>query len=272
MLSLLVWMSPPPGRGHLACQSNAAHSVIAWTVAQTAEFFDRMPMPVWKTGAAMSRVTTVVTAALLCVSCGPAEQGYWTKQDISQALTNEQYPADSQHCERFAAQNDGRYSDKAREKRYTKCMSARGYQWVVEEPVSFPEKSSGQSSRAHSCPAGYTNCVPAGTKDGGLNPEVNQSITQEESSYQKAESLPPNPSHQSNEKRLVEDRECRHQADATLSSPYGVYVTCMQEKGWSSPPAVGATADSAENENTRPQQGPHAGGYWTGSAKRGQEH
>ena len=170
MLSLVVWRSPPPGRGHLACQSNAAHSVIAWTVAQTAEFFDRMPMPVWKTGAAISRVTTVVTAALLCVSCGPAEQGYWTKQDISQALTNEQYPADSQHCERFAAQNDGRYSDKAREKRYTKCMSARGYQWVVEEPVSFPEKSSGQSSRAHSCPAGYTNCVPAGTKDGRTQP------------------------------------------------------------------------------------------------------
>ena len=215
-----------------------------------------MPMPVWKTGAAMSRVTTVVTAALLCVSCGPDEQGYWTKQDSSQALTNEQYPADSQHCERFAAQNDGRYSDKAREKRYTKCMYARGYQWVVEEPVSFPEKSSGQSSRAHSCPAGYTNCVPAGTKDGRLNPEVNPSITQEESSYQKAESLPPNPSHQSNEKRLVEDRECRHQADATLSSPYGVYVTCMQEKGWSSPPAAGgATADSAENEKPDPNKG-----------------
>ena len=38
------------------------------------------------------------------------------------------------------------------------------------------------------------------------------------------------------------------QADATLSSPYGVYVTCMQEKGWSSPPAGGATADSAEKE------------------------
>jgi len=224
-------------------------------MAQTPEFFDRMPMPIWKTGAAMSRVTTVVTAALLSVSCGPTEQGYWAKQDISQALTNEQYPADSQHCERFAAQNDGRYSDKAREKRYTKCMYARGYQWVVEEPVSFPEKSSGQSSRAHSCPAGYTNCVPVGTKDGGLNPEVNQSITQEESSYQKAESLPPNPSPQSNEKRLVEDSECRRQADVTLSSPYGVYVTCMQEKGWSSPPAVEATADSAEDEKIDPNKG-----------------
>ena len=214
-----------------------------------------MPIPVWKPGVATSRVTTVVTAALLCVSCGPAEQGYWTKQGTSQALTNEQYPADSQHCERFAAQNDGRYSDKAREKRYTKCMYARGYQWVVEEPVSFPEKSSGQSSRAHSCPAGYTNCVPAQTKDGGLNPEVNQSITREDSSHQNPALLPPNPSHQSTEQRLVGDRECRRQADATLSSPYGVYVTCMQEKGWSSPPAGGATADSVEKEKPDPNKG-----------------
>ena len=205
-------------------------------------------MPFWKTGAAMSRVTTVVTAALLCVSCGPAEQGYWTKHGVSQALTNEQFPADSQHCERFAAQNDGRYSDKAREKRYTKCMSAREYQWVVEEPVSLPDQSRGQSTHAQSCPAGYTNCIPGGTKGGGLNPEVNQSITREDSSHQNPALLPPNPSHQSNEQRLVEDRECRQQADATLSSPYGVYVTCMQEKGWSSPPAGGATADSVENE------------------------
>ena len=214
-----------------------------------------MPIPVWKPGVATSRVTTVVTAALLCVSCGPAEQGYWTKQGTSQALTNEQYPADSQHCERFAAQNDGRYSDKAREKRYTKCMYARGYQRVVEEPVSFPEKSSGQSSRAHSCPAGYTNCVPAQTKDGGLNPEVNQSITREDSSHQNPALLPPSPSHQSTEQRLVGDRECRRQADATLSSPYGVYVTCMQGKGWSSPPAGGATADSAEKEKPDPNKG-----------------
>jgi hypothetical protein len=206
-------------------------------------------MPVWKIGAATSRVATVVTAALLCVSCGPAEQGYWTKQGIPQALTNEPYAADSQHCDRFAAQNDGRYSDKAREKRYTKCMSARGYQWVVEEPGSLSEKSGGQSSRAP-CPAGYTNCDPGGTKDGGLNPEVNQRITQGKNPYPKAESLPPHPSRQSSEKGHVEDRECRDQADATLSSPYGVYVACMQEKGWSSPPVVGAPADSAETEKT----------------------
>ena len=217
--------------------------------------FGRMPMPFWKTGVATSRVMTVVTAVLLCVSCGPAEQGYWTKHGVSQALTNEQFPADSQHCERFAAQNDGRYSDKAREKRYTKCMSAREYQWVIEEPVSLPDQSRGQSTHAQSCPAGDTNCIPGGTQGGGLNPEVNQSITREDSSHQNPALLPPNPSYQSNEQRLVEDRECRQQADATLSSPYAVYANCMQEKGLSSPPAGGATADSVEKEKPDPNKG-----------------
>jgi hypothetical protein len=65
---------------------------------------DRMPMPIWKTGVTTSRATIVSSALLLCVSCGPPEQGYWTKQGIPQALTDEQYAADSQHCERFAAQ------------------------------------------------------------------------------------------------------------------------------------------------------------------------
>lgn len=174
-------------------------------------------MPIWKTGVATSRATTMISALLLCVSCGPPEQGYWTKHGMSQALTDEQYAADSQHCERFAAQNDGRESDKARTKRYTKCMSARG----------------------------------------GLNPEVNQSITREDSSHQNPSNLPPDPSHQSNEQRLMKDkdRECRQQAAATLSSPYAVYASCMQEKRLSSPPAIGATPDSAENEKPDPNKG-----------------
>lgn len=172
-------------------------------------------MPIWKTGIATSRATIVISALLLCVSCGPPEQGYWTKPGFSQALTDEQYAADFQHCERFAAQNDGRESEKARTKRYTKCMSARG----------------------------------------GLDPEVNQSITREDSSHQSPANLPPDSSHQSNEQRLVNDRECRQQAAATLSSPYAVYVSCMQEKRWSSPPALGAIADSDENEKPDPNTG-----------------
>jgi hypothetical protein len=210
-----------------------------------------MLMPVWKTGIATSRVT-VVSAVLLCVSCGLPEQGYWTKEGISPALRDEQYSADSQHCERFAAQNDGRVSDKAREKRYTKCMSAWGYQWVVKESGSLAEQSRSHWSGAHSCPVGYANCAPAGTKGGGLKPEVNQSITREDSSHQNPANLP---SQQSNAPQLVADRECRHQADATLSSSYAVYVNCMQERGWSSPRLVGAAIDLGENEKTDSDKG-----------------
>jgi hypothetical protein len=174
-----------------------------------------MPVLSWKTDVATTPAATVMSALLLCVSCGAPDQGYRTKEGISQALMDEQYAVDSQHCGRFAAQNDGRDSDKARGKRYTKCMSARGR----------------------------------------LNPEVNHSITRQDTSHQDPATLPPDPSHQSNEQRLVKDRECRQQAAATLSSPYAVYASCMQEKGWSSPPAIGVTADSAQNENPDPAKG-----------------
>jgi hypothetical protein len=171
-------------------------------------------MLIWKTGVATSRTMIVSSALLLCVSCGAPERGYWPKHDSSQALTDEQYAADSQHCERFAAQNEGRESEKARTKRYTKCMSARG----------------------------------------GLNPEVNQSLTREDSSHHKRPNFAPGSSRQSNE-QLVQDRECRRQAAATLSSPYAVYANCMQDNRWSWPPAIGATADAAEHEQPGPTKG-----------------
>jgi hypothetical protein len=85
-------------------------------------------------------------------------------------------------------------------------------------------------------------------KDEGLNREVNQSTSREDISHQNTANLPPDPSHQTNEQRHVNDWECRQQADATLSSPYAVYVNCMQEKGSASPPAISPTADPAGNE------------------------
>jgi hypothetical protein len=164
-------------------------------------------MPIWKTGVPTSPATTAVSVLLFCVSCGSAEQGYWTKQGMSQAHTDEQYATDSPHCERFAAQNDGRESEKARQKRYSKCMSARDYQWVVKERPVLPEQS-GESSHLPSCPAGSPNCVSGETKGSGLHHEVTQSITREASSHQNAANLPPDPSHQSNEQRRMNDWEC----------------------------------------------------------------
>ena len=187
----------------------------------------------------MNHVTVIIVMLLLSVSCGPADQGYWTKYDVSQALTNEHFPTDSHYCERVAVHNGGRDSEKMREQLYTKCMHARGYQWMVEESRSFPAKSGGQATSAEACPTGrrivdafgYPKCVPVGTKSGRPNPEVRQSVTSEESSSGKNGVLPSNGPRQSEEWWRGEDRECRHQADVSLSSPYGVYAHCMQEKG-----------------------------------------
>lgn len=203
-----------------------------------------------------SRVTAIAGAVLLLVSCGSPQQGHWTKQGVSQAFTNERYAADSQHCDRFAVQNDGRVSEKAREKRYTKCMAAQGYQWVVKESVSLPEQPRGSFARSHPCPVGSTTCIPGETNAGGPYAEVNQSITRDEGSQPNPANLPPSPSQQPNRPRPVAEQECRHEADASLSSSYAVYVNCMQGKGWSAASAIEATADSAENGNRDPDTGP----------------
>ena len=213
-----------------------------------------MLRPFSKTSVGRSPAATVISSLLLCVSCGPAERGYWTKQGMSQAHTDEQYATDSPHCERFAAQNDGRESERARNKRYAKCMSARDYQWVVrEKPVSLPEQS-GQSTHPPSCPAG-SNCNHGGTKDGGLKSDVNQSITRGDSAHQNTTNVSPDPSQHSNEQRRVNDWECRQQADATLSSPYAVYANCMQEKESASPPAIKPPLDLAENDKQDTDKG-----------------
>jgi hypothetical protein len=213
---------------------------------------------VWRTPVAVSRVTAIISAVLFCVSCGSPQQGHWTKQGVSQAFTNEQYAADSQHCDRFAVQNDGRVSEKAREKRYTKCMAAQGYQWVAKESVSLPEQSRGSFARSHPCPVGSINCIQGETNAGGPHPEVNQSITLDEGPQPNPANLPPSLSQRLNTHtpRPVAEQECRHEADASLSSSYAVYVNCMQGKGWPPASPIEATPDTAENGNPDPDTRP----------------
>jgi hypothetical protein len=163
----------------------------------------------------MNRVTAILAALFLDVSCGRAEQGYWTKHDLSQALTNEQFPTDSQYCERVAVQNGGRDSEKARAQSYTKCMYARGYQWMVEEARSFTAKSGNQATGDYSCPTGrgmvdafgYIKCVPIGTKSGRPNPEVRQSVTSEESFGAKKVMVPSDAPRESDERWRGEERD-----------------------------------------------------------------
>ena len=210
-------------------------------------------MHTWKTGAIIHLAT--ISALLLCVSCGPSEQGYWIKQGMSQAQTDEQFATDSPHCERYAAQNEGRDSEKARQKRYTKCMSARDYQWVVrEQPGALPEPSR-QSTAPLPCPVGSPNCTPVSTTGGGSNSDVNPLMSWKEHPRQNPADDLPDPSHQSDEQRRMNDWECRQQAEATLSSPYGVYASCMQEK-MSASPGKKAGADPTEHDNIQPNKSP----------------
>lgn len=191
-----------------------------------------------------SRMVAAVIGVTLCsVSCHPVEQGYWTKQDISQAITNEQYPGDSRQCDRVATQNDHIPSEHGKTKLYTNCMQARGYQWIVERPHSYPAKSAGDpSNHVQDCPTGriiidafgYDKCVPAGQKNRGTTTETIAHVTQEAHPAQKPESHLPKPTEETNERWAKEDSVCRQHSRDSLSSPYGVYAQCMQEKGWPS--------------------------------------
>lgn len=184
-------------------------------------------------------------------SCHQMEQGYWTKQDVSQALTNEQYPADSQRCDRMALQDEGSRSETARAALYTKCMYARGYMWVVEEPMAQPGKTSGMAAdHVESCPTGrrivdaygFPKCVPIGRRDRALSPEVKGEMRREtELVSTDGVAIGPSPAASSVEDDetpwVAKDRLCRRLAQDTLSSPYGVYTQCMQLE--ESTPAAG---------------------------------
>ena len=186
--------------------------------------------------------------ALLSLSCQSAEQGYWTKYGVSHALANQQYPADSQYCDRLAEQTaDG--SEKTKSSLYTKCMQGRGYEWVVEEPRSHPAKAAGNpptnlqpcaTGRAIIDSFGFTKCVPFGKKGGGISPEISGTLPHKEtqaepkrdSSAAGGEGTPLEDTHPPDNRWRADDQACRHQAQTTLSSPYGIYAGCMQEKGW----------------------------------------
>ncbi|WP_447601163.1 hypothetical protein [Nitrospira sp. Nam80] len=185
--------------------------------------------------------------ALLGLSCQSTEQGYWTKHGVSQALTNQQYPADSQYCERLAERTAGG-SEKTRSNLYTKCMQGRGYEWIVEESRSQPAKPTANSTTSvEPCPTGrtiidsfgFTKCVPFGKKSGGVSPEISGTLTHKETQAEPkrdssaavegtaVEVMPP-----PENRWRADDRACRQHAQTTLSSSYGVYAACMQEKGW----------------------------------------
>jgi hypothetical protein len=175
----------------------------------------------------------------VCPSCYAAEQGYWTKPGVAQAHANEQYPADSQQCERLALQDEGKDSEKTRATRYTKCMYARGYVWVMEEPGAYPVRlKDSRSSVVPSCDTGrvitdafgFQKCVPSGGKMWGSAAEVRGILRQDDArAAQRPPSLP-QVRQQAGEPQPTKDQRCRRQADKSLANPYSLYMQCMQEK------------------------------------------
>src|SRR5690349_10682495 len=89
-------------------------------------------------------VTIVILIAAELLGCQQVEQGYWTKQGLSQAQFNADYRRDFQECAR-EGMHGGALADGAPESdtirtrhlpskgtganRFTECMNARGYEW-----------------------------------------------------------------------------------------------------------------------------------------------
>jgi hypothetical protein len=197
-------------------------------------------------GKSFVRIGTVVGLVCCTASCQSVDQGYWTKPDVSHALANEQYPDDSRQCDWLRSQSGNRLSEESKSTLYAKCMQSRGYQWIEEAPRSHPVKSATHSAtEKQPCPTGrriidaygYDRCVPAGGKGSGKTIQPSErvaQVTEESSTAPTSAGGPTDPSEQELEEWVKEDGLCRQHARDTLSSPYGVYVQCMQGKGWPS--------------------------------------
>ena len=197
----------------------------------------------WKS---LVRIGAVVGLFCCTASCQSAEQGYWTKLNVSQAVANEQYADDSRQCDWLRSQSGSGLSEESRSKLYAKCMQSRGYQWIEEAARSHPAKSATHSAPQNQpCPTGrriidaygYDRCVPAGGKGSGKPIQPSEPVAQvkdESSTALSSAGRPTDLPEQRLEEWIQEDGECRQQARNTLSSPYGIYVQCMQDKGWPS--------------------------------------
>src|ERR671921_93442 len=80
------------------------------------------------------------------VSCQSHPDGYWTKPDRSQALTNEEYSVDSGECQALVESTSAKEAPAYQANLFTNCMQARGYKWIVETQASHPVKEAALQS------------------------------------------------------------------------------------------------------------------------------
>lgn len=115
--------------------------------------------------------------------CQQVEQGYWTKQGMSQSRFNAEYHRDFRECAQHGLQqgliNDGApETDTIRARHvsaaktgstaFNECMHSRGYEWVTMHPLVGPN-AHGSTGRQGRCPEdrvivdpyGYPHCATA---------------------------------------------------------------------------------------------------------------
>src|SRR5687768_5910877 len=80
------------------------------------------------------------------IACDGSPQGYWTRPDRSQAVTNQGFPADEQGCQALVARDSVEHSQTYKAKFFAKCMEAKGYQWVAEPRGPLPLHADAQGS------------------------------------------------------------------------------------------------------------------------------
>ena len=185
-------------------------------------------------------ILSAVSASI--ISCQGHSDGYWTKPERSQALTNEEYSADSGECQAMVESNSVEEAPAYQAKLFTHCMQAKGYQWIVETRASHPVKEAALLS-APQCSNGrlivdafgYQKCVPHGTKDGGILQEARRAIPPHVLSHDQAGPSTV-PLTQPADGQAKDDFLCRQYAKESLSSTYAVYSQCMRDKGWVAEP------------------------------------
>jgi hypothetical protein len=125
---------------------------------------------------------SIILIIAVLAGCQRVEQGYWTKQGLSQAQFNADYRRDFQECAREGMRQgaiaDGTpESDTIRMRHlpskgtgsngFTECMNTRGYEWIKMQPLAGPDSHSALSREAESCPKerlivdpfGYPHCA-----------------------------------------------------------------------------------------------------------------
>lgn len=186
----------------------------------------------------LSLSTILVTLCVGMTSCRAHSDGYWTKPERSQALTNEVYSADSAECQMMVESNSLEETPTYKAKLFAHCMQAKGYTWIVETQKSYPVKEAAIQPALHCSNGrrivdafGFQKCVPDGTKDGGMLQEARRAIPAPVLSHDQADSSTA-PSTQPADGQAKDDSLCRQYAKQSLSGTYAVYSQCMRDKGW----------------------------------------